>query len=789
MRRSRSLALARLSSCSVLGLALLACSSSKSAATDAGTDDGAIDNPRPAPVPVDPLFIGSGGFAYGFGSATVSACAPSGLVKVGPDTKGGFGTANFLHYSGYWYGDDTIQGFSHLHLHGTGASDYGVLTVMPLADAVTAATTTPDGYGSTFAKTSEKLVPGTYSVTLDRGAIQASITATPHGAHHRYAYPAAATIGHLVFDLDHHLSGGKVTDAEVTLDPATSAFRGRLHSVGGMSGGFGGYDVWFEGRTKNAWKGQSTWSGGAAPATGASASGSGVGFAIDLDLAGGAPAEVQLAISLVDADGAKKNFAAEFAAWDFAGTQAKTAAAWKAIDDRVQFVGGTKDQQSMMAAARYHAFLMPTRTSDVDGRYRGVDQQIHTATGFAFMSDMSLWDTYRTLHSWYALVAPDRALDAVRSLVEMGKQRDGALPRWPIADGESGTMIGAPAEIVIADAYVRGVRGFDAAEAWNLVRAEALDATPPKGGRGGRDDAPGYDVNGYVTATAADPRRAASKTMELAHADYALAQLAAALGHTSEATQLATRAHGWRKLFDPTTKLLWSKDASGAFVTPHDNPGDWTDDFAEADAYQTLWGAPHDADGYVTLLGGRAQAAAALDQFFVLGKENWDQTDWGNMLTRSGVRPYYWAANEPDIHAPYLLALLGRPDLAQKWIRWTIEQQFGPGADGLPGNDDGGTMSTLLLWSALGIYPIAGSDRFVLGAPLFPQATIQLQDGSNGTFTIEGQGVSDKALYVQSVTLDGKPLTTPEIHVSDLHAGGKLVFVMGEQPSKWARVD
>lgn len=775
--------------CLVLALTSVACSSSE-ARTDADAgSDGAIENPRPPPVPVDPLFIGSGGFAYGFGSATVSAAAPNGLAKVGPDTKGPFGTANFLHYSGYWYGDDTIQGFSHLHLHGTGATDYGVLTVMPLADGVTAATTKPDGYGSTFQKASEKLVPGTYSVTLDRGAIKAEITATPHGAHHRFTYAASATSGHLLFDLDHHLSGGKVTDAEVTLDPATSTFHGRLRSVGGMSDGFGGYDVFFEGRTRGAWKGQSVWTASAAPAAGTTASGLGVGFALDVDVTGGAPAEVQLAISLVDAAGAKGNFAAELPSWDFAAIQAKTAAEWKAIDDRVQFVGGTKDQQAMMAAARYHAFLMPTRTSDVDGRYRGVDQQIHAATGFSFVSDLSLWDTYRTLHPWYALVAKDRALDAVRSLVEMGKQRDGALPRWPIATGEAGTMIGAPAEIVIADAYLRGVRGFDAEEAWGLVRAEALDATPPKGGRGGRADATGYDVHGYVTATAQDPRRATSKTMELAHADYALAQYALALGHGAESTQLATRARGWRKLFDPETKLLWSKDASGAFVTPHDNPGDWTEDFAEADAYQTLWGAPHDVDGYVTLLGGRAQAVSALEQFFVLGKQNWDETDWGNLLTASAIRPYYWAANEPDIHAPALLALLGRPDLAQRWIRWTIDQQFGPGADGLPGNDDGGTMSTLLLFHALGIYPIAGSDRFVLGAPLFPKATIALQDGSGGTFTIEGQGVSATAIYVQSVTLDGKPLTAPEIRVSDLHAGGKLVFVMGEHPSSWARVD
>jgi predicted alpha-1,2-mannosidase len=778
--------------CLVLVLSALSaegCSKSTEAApapaADAGPqDDGAIDNPRPPATPVDPLFIGSGGFGFSFGSSTVSAAAPNGLAKVGPDTTAPGGAPSFLHYSGYWYGDDTIQGFSHLHLHGTGGTDYGVLSVMPLETAVTPALITPAGYGSTFKKSTEKLGYGTYSVALDRGAIQVAIAATPHAAHERFTYPAGKTAAHLLFDLDHHLSGGKITSAEVALDPATKTFRGRLHSIGGMSGGFGGYDVYFEARTKNAWLGQQTWSAGNAPAAGTSATGTGVGFALDLDLASDVPAELELAISMVDADGAKANLAAELPAWDFDATKAKTAADWKSLTDRVQFVGGTKNQQSMMEAARYHAFLMPSRTQDVDGRYRGGDQKIYTASGFTFCSDLSLWDTYRTLHPFYALVAKDRALDAVRSLVEMAKQRGGSFPKWPIAIGDAGSMIGAPAEIVIADAYARGIRGFDAEEAWGLLRGEALDPTPPPGGRGGRGGAEAYLTLGYVPEKSGT---ATSKTIEFAQADFALAGLGQALGHTAEAAQLAARAHGWRKLFDPATKMLWAKDESGAFATSHENPYDWQDEFAEADAAQTVWGAPHDVDGYVALFGSKAAAVTELEGFFEQAKTNWGETDWSSIISAGAIRPYYWAANEPDIHAPYLFAQLGRPDLAQKWSRWALENAYGPGADGLPGNDDGGTMSTWLLFTALGIYPVVGTDRFVLGAPLFPQATIALGDGASGTFTIEGQGVSDTALYVQSVTLDGKPLTVPELRVSDLHAGGKLVFVMGAQPSTWGQ--
>jgi predicted alpha-1,2-mannosidase len=773
--------------CLILAVSVSACSKSNDTApaTDAGpVDDGAVDNPRPPATPVDPLFIGSGGFGFAFGSSTISAAAPNGMAKIGPDTTAPGGAPSFLHYAGYYYGDDTIQGFSHLHLHGTGATDYGVLTVMPLADPVSAATISPAGYGSTFKKSTEKLGYGTYAVTLDRGQIQVEIAATPHGAHHRFRYPAGSSNGHVLFDLQHHLSGGTISDAEMSVDPVANTFEGRLHSVGGMSGGFGGYDVYFAGRAKNALRSASVWRDGTPPGLGFGINGSGAGLALDLVLAADAAVELQLAISFVDAAGAKANLAAELPAWDFDATKAKTAADWKALTDRVQFVGGTKNQQAMMEAARYHAFLMPSRTQDVDGRYRGGDQKIWTAPDFAFFSDLSLWDTYRTLHPFYALVAKDRALDAVRSLVAMAKQRGGSFPKWPIAIGDAGSMIGAPAEIVIADAYARGIRGFDAEEAWGLLRAEALDPTPPPGGRGGRNGAEAYLTLGYVPEKSGT---ATSKTIELAQADFALAGFAQALGHTTEAAALAARAHGWRKLFDPATKMLWAKDESGAFATSHENPYDWQDEFAEADAAQTVWGAPHDVDGYVALFGSKAAAAAELEGFFEKAKANWAETDWGSIISAGAIRPYYWAANEPDIHAPYLLAQLGRPDLAQKWSRWALENAYGPGADGLPGNDDGGTMSTWLLFTALGIYPVVGTDRFVLGAPLFPQATIALGDGVSGTFTIEAQGVSETAIYVQSVTLDGKALTTPELRVGDLHPGGRLVFVMGAQPSTWGR--
>jgi predicted alpha-1,2-mannosidase len=654
---------------------------------DVGSDT--ATPPRPRSAPVAPVFIGTGGFGYAVGSAFAGAAAPHGLAKVGPDTKGPWGTINFLHCAGYWYGDDIIQGFSHLHLHGTGAVDYGVLTIMPV-DVMDAAHTTTKGYESKFAKKSETGVPGRYGVTLDRGNIGVEITATSHAGHHRYTWPAAATEAHVLFDLAKHLEGGTIKDGELTLVPDEKRMRGRLRSIGGMSGGFGGYDVFFEARTKQPWKSQVVWSDGKPPAPGTTASGAAVGFAIDFDLADHAPIEVQVGVSLVSAEGAAKNLAAEMPDFAFDATAAKTAKDWQARLDVMKVTGGTDDDRNMLTAALYHAFLMPTVMSDVDGSYVGVDGKVHTESGFQYVSDMSLWDSYRTLHPFYSLLAPTSARDAARSLVEMAKAR-GSFPRWPIATGEAGTMVGNSADVVIADAALKHVPGFDPAEAWPILRAAALDPVAPPGGRGGRDNADVYMKYKYVPAKDGG---SVSRTMEYAQDDYALAQLATMLGHADDAAALLDRSHGWRQLFDPSTGYAWPKNEDGSWATANEDPLGFGKAYVEANAAQTVWGAPHDLDGLVAGFGGKEKMVARLEEFFEQGKADYDALDPADVLGSAGMRPYFWAGNEPDIHVPWMFSLVGRPDLTQKWVRWTMLERFGPGADGLPGNDDGGTMST-----------------------------------------------------------------------------------------------
>ena len=733
-----------------------------------------------ATTPVSPVLIGSGGFAYAVGSATVGAAAPQGLVKVGPDTKGPWGTVRFLHFSGYWYGDDTILGFSHMHLHGTGATDYGVLAIMP-SDGFDPSITSSAGYASTFQKASETASPGRYSVTLDRGGIAVDITATSRAAHHRYTYAPGAASGHVVVDLDHHLDGGAVKDAEITLDPAAQRFRGRLRSLGGMSDGFGGYDVFFEARTRDAWSEGVVWHDGGSPEAATSASGAGVGVALALDVAGDAPVEVQIGLSLVSAEAAAKNLAAEMPSWSFDETAKSTAGAWDTLLGAVRFDGGNAEQRDIMTAALYHLFLMPTVQSDVDGGYRGVDGATHHAGGFRYVSDLSLWDTYRTLHPLYSLIAPDRARDAVISLHEMAKA-GGFFPKWPIATGEAGTMIGSSAEVVVADAFIKGIKDFDAEGAYSILRAAAMDPSAPPGGRGGRDRVEPYMAHGYIPLGAG--RGPVSLTTEYANDDLALAALAEGLGHTGDAAALRARALGYRKLYDPETGFLWAKGEDGAWATPHTDPTAFSEEFVEANAWQSLWMVALDAEGLATLAGGKPALVKKLEEMFDKTREHHDEIDFSDLLTSGAQRPYYWHGNEPDINAAYTFAQLGRPDLTQKWVAWLRATQYTAGPEGLPGNDDGGTMSAWFVWSALGLYPLVGSDRYVVGAPLFPRAEIAVQ---GGVFTVEAPLVSDTNIYVQSVTLDGSPLDAAEIRHADLTAGSSLVFEMGPHPSVWGR--
>jgi predicted alpha-1,2-mannosidase len=724
-------------------------------------------------------FIGSGGFGIRYGASFPGAVVPHGMAKVGPDTRGKWGNVTFLHYSGYWYDDDKIQGFSHLHLHGTGAADLGVLALMP-TPAFEPTMTKAQGYESAFDKASEAASPGAYRVTLSRGDIRAELGVTGRGAHHRYRWAQGTSRGAVVFDLAHVLPGGKVEDAQLELLPAEQRLRGSFLSVGAMSRGFGGSRIYFEARTRQPWAQSWVWTSGQAPTEGTSVAGNEIGAALEFDFGGQAEVEVQLGLSLTYLEGAAKNLAQELPAWDLEQTWRGAEEAWAERLGRIRIYGGTEAERRIFYSALYRCFLMPTDYSDVDGHYFGQDGQVHRAEGFRYLSDLSLWDTYRTVHPLYALIAQDSGKDAVISLHQMAKE-GGAFPRWPLATGETKVMLGSSAEIVLADAYLKGITGFEVRDAYARMRAAALDEVPPVGGRGGRDAVQEYLSLGYVPLPHGRP---VSVTTEYAHADFALGLLAEALGEHADAEALRARSKGYRQLFEPASGFLWAKDAAGNFREGERDPTVWTEDFAEANAWQSLWLAQHDVDGLIGLLGGQQPFLDKLSQLFEGAVHHYATLDRTDLLLSNLPPPYYWHGNEPDIHAAYLFAQAGRPELTQRWVKWIRELEYTDGADGLAGNDDGGTLSAWYVFSALGLYPIAGSDRYVVGLPLFPKAELAVP---GGLFTIEAEGASPENGYVQQVSLNGRALEAPEVRHADLRAGGTLKFVLGPKPSHWGR--
>ncbi|HEU0032669.1 MAG TPA: GH92 family glycosyl hydrolase [Kofleriaceae bacterium] len=720
---------------------------------------GGDDAPPPiAPEVTDPVAyvdprIGTGGLGFAHGSCFVGAVAPHGLVKAGPDTSGPFGTVSFQHYSGYWGGDDKIRGFSQVHMHGTGATDYGVLSLMPVAAFDPGKTSVVD-YETKFAKDAEHAAAGRYEVTLDNG-IAVTLAATQRVAVHRYT-----NAGAVVIDLAKTLDGGVIDAASISI--ASDEITGELHHIGGMSGGFGGYTIHFVMRSSVPWTSAQTWSAGVAPSSAPSATGTGVGAALVI------PADFQIAIglSLVSLDGARANLAAEVPAVDVEAVAATTRQAWARTLGTVLVTGGSEDERTIFYTSLYHAFLMPSVIGDVDGTYQLVGQPPQLAAGWHQMSDLSLWDTYRTVQPLYAWLVPDSAHDAARSLVAFGDAL-GIYPIWPVAIGESGTMLGSSAEIVIADAVLRGVPDVGAELAWPRMRAIAMDPVAPATGRGPRNHVEEYMTLGYVPASV---RRSVSLTTEFAHDDFALGQLAGALGQTADRDALLARAHGWRDLLDPGVGFLRGRNADGTFPTTTFDPLELSDDYAEANAWHSLWMAgAHDPDGLAEILGGRDAAVAKLEMFFELAKQDWDTSD---ASAANFPRPYYWHGNEPDMNAAFLFAQLGRPDLTQQWARWVEDTMYTPEIDGIPGNDDGGTMGAWYVLAALGVYPIPGSDQWILDAPRFPQARIVVA-GHELAIVAHGSGT-----HVASIALDGVPVPGPTITHAQLAGASELVFEM-----------
>ena len=670
---------------------------------------------------VRPL-VGTGGLGFGYGGLSPAATAPNGLVKVGPDTSDQGLNLGFNHSAGYFWGDPHIEGFSHHRLPGIGVGDGGALGFMPLA--------TLDQGRAAFDHADEVSRAGYYFVDLpDRATVE--LTATTHAAHHRYDWHAGE--GWLRIDLDHTgTSDATVRDRELHVDGDT--LNGFIHYGGGLTGRGHGLKLYFHAEFSQEPDQTAPLDGG-----------------IHLHFDG--PIEAKVGLSTVSVEGAKANLLAEIPNWGVHGTLRATETAWEAAFEDVRVAGGTLEQRRLFATALYHARMMPTLYSDIDGRYVGMDLELHDDG--PFYSDYSMWDTYRTLHPWVLLAWPELGDELAYSLAAMGEQL-GYLPRWPAGQVESGSMIGDNATIVLGESAMKGVTNWPMEQALELSLAQATD--PAR--QGPRNDLQLYLDYGYIPADLADG--SVAKTLEHGVDDAALGGWLEVMGR--DGAPFIERARGYQHVYNPDSGFVQGRNSDGSWIELDVDV--WPEVYVEGNHWQYSWLAPHDLAGMADL-AGRDAWLDLLDECFTLSEQAWDPKNFA-------PDPYYWHGNEPDLHYAYVFAALGRPAATQRWVAWVRETHYALTPGGLDGNDDGGTMSAWYLFSSIGLYPLNGTDLYVINTPVFD--VVELPN-----LTIHAQGDGD---YIRGVTLNGEALDSAVISHGEL-MGGELHILRSPEPTDW----
>lgn len=707
------------------------------------------------------------------------AVLPWGMVAASPDTTVSSGPppSGGNHASGYLSEDDLIQGFSHTRLQGTSTPDIGVVMLMPAVGDVSAVIS-ESGYRSTYDKASETASPGYYSVKLTKPNVLAEMTATRRGAFHRYTFQTAPAggQGRVVLDLGHAMLSTTILGAQLTASNNGATLEGYTTPSGRFSGpSKGGLKTYFSIQFDPAPAQISTFNG-TTVGTATTQSGTKIGAVLSFDAKSGTVVQARVGISYVDVDGARKNRQAELATLDFDATKQAASDAWEKELDAVRFTGGTNDQRTIMATALYHSFVVPSLVTDVDGRYHGFDNATHTAD-FDYHTNFSMWDSYRTVHPLLDLVRSAQESNLARSLIQMARE-GGYFPRWPMGHGYPNITAGSPADIVVGDAYLRGVTGFDASEALDLMLKE-IDSPPPAGSpHSGREGLADYLSKGYVPFETVVPgvgKRVVVRTLEYNIADATIMRVATAIGRTSDATRASKWQKSYTTLWDPSTVVFRGKHEDGSWVTPFDAFNASEDLYYGANATQYSWLIPHDSAGLMALHGSAQALSDHLTTFFEGAAAD---------FTAGRSTKYYTHVNEPDVHAMYLFLQAGRPDLAQKWVAWASSSFYTTARDGIAGNEDAGTLSAWYVLSSLGLYAIPSTDVWLIGRPAFPSVTLSV---SGGTFVIDAPAADATHIYIKAATLNGVALTHPWVHQADIAKGGTLHFDMTDQPADWGK--
>ena len=678
------------------------------------------------------------------------ACRPFGMIQTSPVT----GAIGWRYCSEYVYEDSLIWGFTQTHLNGTGCMDLGDILVMPVTGNRQRSW---DGYRSPFSKKSESATPGYYTVTLDQPGVTAELTATTHTALHRYTYHKADSASVLI-DLQHGPAWNeKQYHSHVSVCETNwendSTLTGRVINKVWVDQVY--YFVMQFNRpvisTVNLPMAETE---------------KGQRIVATFDMKPEDQLMMKVALSTTGVEGAKANMAAEVAGWDFEGVRQAAKEEWNNYLSRIE-VEGTQDEKTNFYTSFYHALIQPNEISDVDGKYRNAHDEVVSATGGKFYSTFSAWDTYRAAHPFYTLMVPERVDGLVNSLVDQA-ETIGYLPIWGLWGGETFCMVANHSVSIIAEAYAKGFRGFDAERAFNAIKRTQTVSHPLK------SNWETYTKYGYFPTDLTEAE-SVSSTLESVYDDYAAADMAKRMGKEEDAAYFAKRADYYKNLFDPSTKFMRPRNADGTWKSPF-NPSQIGHsesvggDYTEGNAWQYTWHVQHDVPGLIALFGGEEPFLNKLDSVFTLKLET-TQADV------TGLIGQYAHGNEPSHHVTYLYALAGRPERTQELIRQIFDTQYLPKPNGLCGNDDCGQMSAWYMFSAMGFYPVNPvSGEYVFGAPQLPKFTLHLADGK--TFTIIAEGLSKEHMYVDSITLNGKPYTKNYITHEDIMKGGTLVYKM-----------
>ena len=716
-----------------------------------------------APSPVESVnpMVGTDAHGHAYPGATV----PFGMVQLSPDTPiQGWDSA-----SGYHYSDNIIVGFSHMHLSGTGVGGLGDVMLMPTVGAVSLDPGKPgSGYVSSFSHARELAQPGYYKVFLDTPGVLAEMTATERCGVHRYTFPASDA-AHLILDLNHGV-GNNTQAATLTVENSTTLSGSR------SSNGWGGRRVlYFVMKFSRPFDAISIQQDGQMLAGGAKAAdGKIVKAALNYNTTADKQVVVKVGVSATSIEGARKNLAAEVPGFDFDGVHSAATKTWAAALGKVKVDTPDPKVRRTFYTNLYDSMLAPTLFNDVDGAYRGRDNQVHAADGYQNYSTFSLWDIFRAESPLLTIVEPQRVPSMTHSLLtEFQQGGTGRLPIWPLSENETYCMIGYHSVPVITDAYFKGLLPADEAEAmYQAMRTTAL---------GDSDGLNGYKTSGYVYSTPQGSAQSVSRTLEYAYDDWCIAKMAQALGHKEDASLFYRRAANYRNVFDTTTGFMRGRKEDGTWRGPFNPNVLYWADYTEANAWQYTWSVMQDPPGLVKIMGGDRAFVDKMEAMF-----NANSDTLAAVPDITGLIGQYAHGNEPVHHAAYLYSYAGAPYKTQQRVRQIMDTLYTDTPAGQCGNLDCGQMSAWYVFSAMGFYPVNPAQGvYVIGSPLVSRATIQLDKSHYGgkTFTMIADNNSAVNPYIQSATLNGKPLTRSWFTQKELAAGGTLRFTMGPKPN------